>query len=489
MFKNKFVLLTLLVTGLLYTGCGERNKVTPPPKLSFNISNASALGAINSGVSRSASSSRAADDDDDYSKFSLERIMEDGTLESAFSCHFSQIDGLPEEDANLMTHWGTLKDIFLPPEESGLKDVYLYFDSVSYLPAEDQERPGHIHYWHIGSIICIHPDNTWTDVVYDSPWENNTYEIYDRHDIQLTEDGCIYYLFRGGWQFFIKKYDPSTNEKTTVCDFRGQAPLFDETEDWTEEQWKEASISVDKMRISKDGKYAYIGLIKNSVENLHIVNLETMESKDIPIFFGFDAWDYDEATEKLYYVKEIDEEMGGMFSVYSTDSSGSNEEKICDGIICNNTGLMVVGKNKVWKRYTDRVEGDENDSLIFEDIFNHEKKMIPVTSDIGYAGDYVLTDDALYLRYAGYEEQNLEWVETKGDILKISINDDTIIRYSDFLEEGNNIQIKSWNVSDTKLYISGNANDSAVSYAIDLNGSNLQKVGGDKAFTCIGGLR
>ena len=89
MFKNKFGLLTLVVVGLLFTGCGERNKVTPPPKLSFNISNASALGAINSGVSRSASSSRAADDDDDYSKFSLERIMEDGTLESAFSCHFS----------------------------------------------------------------------------------------------------------------------------------------------------------------------------------------------------------------------------------------------------------------------------------------------------------------------------------------------------------------------------------------------------------------
>ena len=240
MISRKNLFLSLLVAGVFFTGCGQKPKISvaAPPKISFNISNAEALGGINSEVSRSTS--REAEDN---SQFSLKKIMEDGTLESALACTIPGIEEFEgyqgfegekqlqknkefEEESKAITHWANLFEILIPPKVSNRSEVYLLFDSTTTIPGEHPDYYGMLYEWSIGNVICINPDNTWTDVIVDDHWVRHNDLIDNKRNVQFADDGSLYVLYRDntGWENYLIKYDPAAKKTILVCELGQEGP-------------------------------------------------------------------------------------------------------------------------------------------------------------------------------------------------------------------------------------------------------------------------
>lgn len=81
-------------------------------------------------------------------------------------------------------------------------------------------------------------------------------------------------------------------------------------------------------------------------------------------------------------------------------------------------------------------------------------------------------------------------VKTNNEIIRVSIPDGEYIKYSANLDEGQDIMIKSWNVGESKIYITGESNGEPANYAIDIDGNSpAQQIGEGYVFTCIGSLK
>lgn len=500
MCKNKFVLLTLVVAGFLFTGCEWFFKGGNPPKISFNISDAEALGGTDSNTNRTASGARAAD----ASKNStLLKILEDGSLESAFSCEISDIADLEEERKKRMTHYGKLIDVFLPPKDSACTDVYLRFDEPTVFPVRDPNNKMHIVHWALSNLLCIHEDGTWTDILYDSPWDSEFMPIDSKRNIQITEDGSLFVLFRegAGWEYYIRKYDAPTKSVKEICRFGRTAPLMEETENWTDEEWQASDVYVRKMKISKDAKWAYIQVSQSQRKGyLHVVSLEDPSvftdivldsTKELPIQPLY--WDYDAIENKLYYLQitrddsEAEDETSHI--IYKADSDGKNPEiykEECD--FCS--ALFAVGKDTVLLNYGQASTSGYHDEVYIDAKTGEEAARIQLKDYMTSFDNYIIKDNAIYVCYEGGSyDYDLQCYE-KNEIVRLSTEDGTVINYTDKLQERENIKVTSWSVGDSKLYITGLYEGNPISYGMNIDGIGTpQKVAEGQVFTCIGSLK
>ena len=119
----------ILTAAILFTGCPrEAKKNAPPsktnthpiPKISFNLTNAEALGAtITSSEDRAA---RAADDENKSdSEVLLQKILEDGTVEAAMGIEGGEVN----------TNWSNINYVIVPPENVNSSDIYLLMKDYS----------------------------------------------------------------------------------------------------------------------------------------------------------------------------------------------------------------------------------------------------------------------------------------------------------------------------------------------------------------------
>lgn len=496
MQNKKLLFLSLLVTGVLFTGCEWFQKIGNPPKVSFNISEANAIGGRDIDSEGSRSGDRAVD----HSKGSaLLKIMQDGTLESAVSFTLPDTSNLGEKNRKKKPKYGKLTDVFLPPEGSDCTDVYLLFDFPTYFMAEDPENPGHGEHWGFSSFICIHEDNTWTDLFYDSPWGVTVYEIESKKNIQIAPDGTLYVLYQeGGWEFYIRKYDPVTKKATELCRFGRSAPLVEETEGWTLEQWESNQISVNRMVLSKDLKWAYIQIEKKDKKYIHIVSIENPENfTDIVLDVKDDVccWDYDEKADKLYYLKRTWKADGTLASanIYKANCDGTNE-KVAKELPLSQAidSLISVAENILWIRYVTS-EDLGKDTVVFQDLATGtnvaEVPLTPVEYPYDCRQDFITKNDAVYFRYScdyDFDKQ----CEKCNEIFRVAVSDGSVTKYTEMLEEKNNIAVTNWSVGDSKLYIVGWSGDEPVNYEINLDGSgDPKKLAEGQVLTCIGSLR
>lgn len=495
MFKNKFVCLSLVAAGFLFTGCQWFQKVGNPPKVSFNFSEAEAVGGRNINAERSASGDRAVDHSN---RSALVKIMEDGNLESAISFTLPDTSNLSEANRRKTPKYGKLKEVFLPPEDSGCTDVYLLFDFPTYFITEDPERPGHAEHWGLSSFICIHEDNSWTDILYDSPWGVTVYNIDSKQNIHVTPDGTLYVLFNaGGWEYHIRKYDPKTRKSSEFCSFGRRSPLIEETDSWTLEDWENNRIDVNVMKLSKDLKWAYIQIEKSGKQYIHAVSMDNPKiSYDKILGNGSDlcCWDYEEKSDKLYYlVREKDSDNAIVSTkVYKSDSDGQNEELVKDLGVRDCDSLFAVTEDTVWIKYRSLDSGD-NENAVIENLATGEiVASIPLPSDSRYYDcrqNFVVKDDALYFCYSANHDFEKE-CDGNNFIFRVAVADGSVVKYMDMLTEKNNIAVSNWNVGDSKLYITGWNGDEPANYEINLDGSGeAKKIAEGQAFTCIGGLR
>ena len=497
MLNKKLFFLSLLVAALLFTSCKWFQKVGSSPKVSFNISEADALGGRDLNTDGSASGSRAAD----HSKGSaLVKIMQDGSLESAVSFTLPDTSNLSDKNRAKKPKYGKLTDVFLPPKESGCKDVYLLFDFPTYFITEDPKEPGHGTHWGLSSFICIHEDNTWTDLLYDSPWGVTVFNITSKKNIQIAPDGTLYVLYNeGDWHFFIKKYDPATKTVSELCSFGRSSPLVEETDNWTLEQWESNQISVNRMELSKDLKWAYIQIQKNDKQYIHVASIENPKNyTDIVLDNCRDIcrWDYEEKSNKLYYLETIrnPDYSEKELNIYKIDADGKSNKELFKKLELSQAceALHAVAEDTVWARYNSNETSGIN-TIVLEDLKTNKVvakiPLKPAGTNYSCEQDYITTDDAVYFRYSADFDDHL-YLNKTNEIFRVSISDGSVINYTDMLEEKNNIAITNWNVGDSKLYIVGIVNDEPVNYEINLDGTGIpKKVAEGQVLTCIGSLR
>ena len=522
MLNKKLLLISLLVVGVVLTSWGKK-KSAPAPTVSFNISGADALGGRDINPARFASGARAAADNSNGS--ALVKIMQDGTLESALSANVSEIDGLPADYAQKMTHYSKLTDIFLPPKNSGCSDVFLLFDGETHFPSEYQDNPGNVGYWSLSQLLCIHNDNTWTDIMYDDPMGLEVYPMDTKKNIQIADDGSLFLLFRdgGGWEYYIRKYNPATKTVSELCRFGRSAPLDEEIVGWTDDDWQSNHINIDRLEISKDGKWAYIQIRKDKKNYIHVVSVDdptnctdiVLDENNTEYGLAYPCWDFDKEANQLYYVKierYANNESGPAAgtvknrTIYTVDYKGKNPKlfkKLEEEINTSYDALMVVAKDKVWMicKYVDCT--NLNETVKFLNITKDKDEEEPVTSvpltptegsySCGYFGDdYTIKDGYVYMCYGNgdyYHEDDSTGYD-KNELFRVSVSNHSVIKYTDKLSEKNNIMITGWNVGDSKLYIAGRSNGKAANYEINLNGTGTpKKVAEGQVFTCIGSLK
>ena len=502
MLRKNLLLLSLFLAGLVFTSCGDKVKAAPPPEVSFNITDASVIAGKEVDPEKFAFAARDADD---INNTALVKIMEDGTLKSAMNCKVYSILDFAYEEQKKRTKWAKLTDVFLPPKDSGCSDVYLLFDGETRFPAEYQDNPGNIGSWTLSQLICIHGDNTWTDILYDSHWGQDCVRMENKKCIQIASDGSLYVLFRDALcsEFYLRKYDVTTKKVTELCRFGRAAPLVSETENWTLEDWEKNRTYIQKIRISKDGKWAYIEIEQGERVYLHVVSTDDpLNFKDIELNEGarpgcfLPAWDYDEESDQIYYLQPNNEIEGLVPNdVWKTNCDGSKcefykrffAEDHCDA-------LMVVAKDTVWARY-EKPNANNDEIICFKNIATDKVTAsftLPNLQNTGfYCGDEdcIVKDNAIYLCYGAFEGDQYEYYDM-NEIFRVSVTDGSVIDYSDMLSEKYHIMVIGWSVSDSKLYITGKSNDQPANYAINLDGTGTpQRIGEGQIFTCIGGLK
>ena len=503
MLRKNLLLLSLFMAGLVFTSCGDKPKAAPPPEISFNITDASAIAGKEVDPDRSAFGARDADD---VNNTAVVKIMEDGTLKSAMNCKVYSIYGFTPEEQKKRTKWAKLTDVFLPPKDSGCSDVYLLFDGETSFPTEYQDNPGHIGFWTLSQLICIHGDNTWTDILYDSPWGQDLVFMETKKCIQIASDGSLYVLFRDAFcgEFYLRKYDATTKKVSELCRFGKKAPLISDTESWTPEEWEKSRIYIKKIRISKDGKWAYIEIEQPERVYLHVVSTDDPSNfKDIELNEGAEpgcflpAWDYDEESDQIYYLKPNNDDFENAFAndVWKANCNGSKCEfykRFFTEQFCN--ALMVVDKDTVWARYDDS-NLNYDQIICFKNIATDKVTAsftLPYLQNTGFYcedEDYIIKDNAIYLCYGAFGDYQNEYYDM-NEIIRVSVTDGSVIDYSDMLTEKYHIMVIGWSVGDSKLYITGKSNGQPANYAINLDGTGTpQRIGEGQIFTCIGGLK
>ena len=279
--------------------------------------------------------------------------------------------------------------------------------------------------------------------------------------------------------------------------------MTEETENWTDEDWIKASVMVNKLKVSKDGKWAYIQVITSDMNYIHVISTE-----DPSVFTDIEVgstpcWDYDEESNQLYYLRENE----SVNKLYKADYKGQNEKVLnADNLYCDD--LMVVAKDTIWIRYY-QWDGDWGSKVCFKEIkINNDQASDPieiksvsvpakVPDNEGNTYNcheyYIIKDNAAYLWYATdrFYNQPYEGCYKYNEIIRIPFTEDEPIRYESIIPEQNNIIMSSWNVGDSKLYITGwDHDDKPVNYAINLDGTGeAEPVAEGQVFTCIGSLK
>lgn len=265
--------------------------------LKFDFSDAKAIAAVdkeNSGRAAYSINSRAATPDSSVDDSPLLKILEDGKFESALTL---------ADNANL----ANIKEIYKSPLE-GSNDIFIVFDGTSSFYDEQvtvDENGNTISsdsvYKTLGQLVCIHEDNTISDILKINDSENS-YDTWQNYlsletdkGVMFDAAGNLYYMARkwnsSGDMSVVYKFDPNTNEITELT----------------------ASVSgtnYSSFKITKDGKIIFVeGSRWNSGSSATFLRAIPVDDPNnfSNIYYSSEGsslcnWVYDEKNEFMYYV-------------------------------------------------------------------------------------------------------------------------------------------------------------------------------------------
>ena len=506
----------------------------PIPKISFNITNAEALGAtIPSTQNRSA---RAAEDEDNSdSEALLQKILDDGSVEDAMKIEGGESD----------TDWNNIDYIILPPENVNSSDIYLLMkdytttrvtiinetteeepevdttinddstdndvvegepkidesagdENINDEPETDEvtdnettqdetlvneneqleeesekeestvttiaEDKVTIKEWTLSSLICVHADNTYDDVILESPYDVQSFgRIDSKENIQFLKDGSVVYLYRGeGYDHFLYKWDPVTKERTLLCKMELPAT--------------EGSLFVRKFSISNDEDYIYLYIDRVDANYQGFYYLKIIKLSDPTFdkeigneFPGVKGWCYNSYDDCLYY--SIAE------GTFKSDNTGASPSLVVSEVY---TYLIPQSAQKVWGH-----NGYSYTDYGLQNILSEKTEEISYTTPEHYYfwGDYIFANDTLYLCHQkGCDSTNGH----KDAIIAVPLNDSNC-EPKNLLDFNKNLQLHSWDVNENSMFISGFNYETKepVNSKIDLKSDKQTTIQSDSAFGSI----
>lgn len=449
---------SILIASILFTGCTkDPDGAGPVPKISFDVSNAEALAGIADTQNRSA---RAADPN-----ALLQKIFDDGTVDSAMD-----IEG--NSFGNNLSH---IDYVILPPENTNSKEIYLLLKKYSQARVKVDED---VKDWYLSPLLCIHEDNSYDDVLLNSPYDVQTFNIIDsKNNIQFLKDGSLVYLIRGeGYDHFLNKWDPVTKQTTQLC----KVTLSVE----------DGSLFVRSFSINKDEDYIYMYLDRVDANSYGYQYLKIIKISDSSFdkeigngFPGVTGWCYNPYDDSLYYSKYSDEtepEQG----LFKTDKTGSTSEHLASEMFSR---LIPESAQKVWG-----VNSYDGGKFTIQNILS-EKSETGFVEKFSYTApehylfiiecDYIFANDNLYLNHRFYCDG------TGGHkdaiiVIPLSGSDSDIKNLLAFNE---NIMLHSWTVNEDSLFISGSDYETkeTVNCKIDLKTGAQVTIQSDSTFSSI----
>ena len=506
----------VLATAILFTGCpGEAGKNEPPsktnthsiPKISFNLTNAEALGAtITSSEDRAA---RAADDENkSASEALLQKILEDGTVEAAMGIEGGEVN----------TNWSNINYVIVPPENINSSDIYLLMkgysttevtvvkktskqetsendstddetvtdNSTDTETAEDEiaeyedvidestEEEIITTNWTLSSLICIHEDNSYDDVLLESPYvENPNIFVEFKEYVQFLKDGSIVFVCRdgGGYEYHLKKWNPTTKQTTELFSIKDSE--------------EGGSIQIHSFSISKNEDYIYVYIFKvepdgTSFNYLKIIKLSDLDfEKEICNSFpGVKGWCYNSYDDCLYY--SIAD------GTFKSDKTGASPSLVVSELY---TYLIPQSTQKVWGH-----NGYSWTDYGLQNILSEKTEEGLLSEEISYTapehyyfwGDYIFANDTLYL----WHKRDYDSIGGHKDaIIAVPLNDSNC-EPKNLLDFNKDLQLHSWDVNENSLFISGFNYETKepVNSKIDLKSDKQTTIQSDSAFGSIAAL-
>ena len=461
----------VLATALLFTGCPrEPDNAGSIPDISFNISNAKALAAGTADTGkRNARNSREA-----FSNSFLQKILENGSIEAAISM----------TGGEGKSHWGNLDAVIKPPASANSTDVILHFDDMSYAKVHFDD--GTTGYWWLGSLLLVHEDGSYEDIVM-MDTEGN-YPDFVRYPscAKYTLDGKILYIAEnqrenGGFNF--KSYDPKTKETSLILHLeRG-----------------DNNSQIQAFQMSSDEKYVYIFITSETdagpIHYLRVISIENpSDFVELGKFiYGVESWTYSSYDDCLYYsvrdkAKEDANERPSSFT-YKVDKTGKEEPEILLEDMCS--AIIPTAENKAWRIYgIGNMDGGDITAMLHnilsQDADNPETIEFTTPPVYAYDLDYRQVEDIVYLVYGYWDEESGLRLRT---IYAVNTSTKETVNVMQKIPNTANISISSWSVNEENLFISGVYTDgTTANYKVDLATLEPTEIDSSTAFNCIAAL-
>lgn len=470
------------------------------PKISFNISNAKALAsstasAPDRAVARNADSddqteseepaedtpeeqSEGASEETSEEDISLEKIMDDGTVEPAMT--IQKGDGF--------SSWANLDAVIKPPASANSTDILLHFDETSI--AEFTNENGSDECMYLGSLILVHEDNSYDNIL--NMESENKHPDFVRYSscAKYTPDGKILYLSEksnSNEGFNFKCYNPST--KTTSLIF--------------ELERGDDNSQITSFQMSDDGKYVYLSIDtlidSNNMVYLKVIPIDNpSDSVDLgKIVYGVDGWTYSSYDDCLYYTvrdKEKEDhvaETGEPFQfIYKIDKTGKGEKELLKTEFC--PAIIPTAKNKAWRIFSvgnltdDTIKTTVLENLVSPDADKPETIEFDIPSIHIYSNKFLQVGDTIYLLHERWNEDFTMHLHT---IYSVNTSTKEAVNVMEKIPDTDKISISSWSANEENLFISGiYENGNAANFKVDLNTLEPTEIDSSTAFTCIAAL-
>ncbi len=384
------------------------------------------------------------------------------------------INDEPESDE--VTDNETTQDETLVNENEQLEEESEKEESTVTTIAEDKVT---IKEWTLSSLICVHADNTYDDVILESPYDVQSFgRIDSKENIQFLKDGSVVYLYRGeGYDHFLYKWDPVTKKRTLLCKMELPAT--------------EGSLFVRKFSISNDEDYIYLYIDRVDANYQGFYYLKIIKLSDPTFdkeigneFPGVKGWCYSPYDDSLYYAYiSYTESKQGLFKA---DKKGDNPEFLGYDTY---SYLIPQSTQKVWGQ-----AGYDDNIYKLRNILSEKTEEGLLTEEISYTapehyyfwGDYIFANDTLYLWHRfGCDSTNGH----KDAIIAVPLNDPNS-EPKNLLDFNKDLQLHSWDVNENSLFISGFNYETKepVNSKIDLKSDKQTTIQSDSAFGAIAAL-
>jgi hypothetical protein len=466
------------------------------PKISFNISNAKALASSTASAPDRAAARNANSDDQTESEepaeetpeeqsegaseetseedISLEKIMDDGTVEPAMT--IQKGDGF--------SSWANLDAVIKPPASANSTDILLHFDETSI--AEFTNENGSDECMFLGSLILVHEDNSYDNIL--NMESENKHPDFVRYSscAKYTPDGKILYLsekYDPNDRFNFKCYNPST--KTTSLIF--------------ELERGDDNSQITSFQMSDDGKYVYLLINSNNMVYLKVISIDNKsDSVDLgKIVYGVDGWTYSSYDDCLYYTvrdKEKEDhvaETGEPFQfIYKIDKTGKGEKELLKTEFC--PAIIPTAENKAWRIFSvgnltdDTIKTTVLENLVSPDADKPETIEFDIPSIHIYSDKFLQVGDTIYLLHERWNEDFTMHLHT---IYSVNTSTGKAVNVMTNIPDTDKISISSWSANEENLFISGvYENGNTANFKVDLNTLEPTEIDSSTAFTCIAAL-